>query len=87
MPGNKSHNLVESILSNTAVLNKRHNAIYYRRVRGDHTAGVLRVGWIPGELKLPDLFTKATMPGNKSYNLVESIISNTESPIIGTDKA
>ena len=79
----------KSVVKNSSIppsfLNKRHKAIYYHRVRGDHTVGFLLVVWIPGELKLTDLFTKTKMPGNTSYNLVESIVSNTASPIIGTD--
>ena len=30
--------------------------------------GNLRVGWIPGEFNLSDLFTKTTMPGNKRHS-------------------
>ena len=68
-----------------SILNKIHNDIYYHRVRGDHTADVLQVGCIPGEIYLAYLFTKTTTNGNKRHNLVESIFSNTVSPIVGIE--
>jgi len=46
----------------TSVLNKRHNAICYHRVREAQAAGIIRVGWIEGKNNLADLFTKTTMP-------------------------
>ena len=71
----------------TSALNKRNNSICYHRVRGSQAAGILRVGWIPGEFNLVDFFTKTKMPGIKKHNLVESIFSNTASPIGGIEKA
>ena len=65
----------------TSALNKRRNAIFYHRVREARDAGILRVGWIPGEFNLSDLFTNTKMPGNARHNLVDSIFSNTTSPI------
>ena len=65
----------------TSALNKRYNAIFYNRVMEDQAAGILRVGWIPGEFNLTDFFTKTTMPGDTRHNLVDSILSNTASPI------
>ena len=65
----------------TSVLNKRHNAIYYHRVREAQAAGILCVGWIIIEFNLADLFTKTKMPGNTRHNLVDSILSNTALPI------
>ena len=50
------------------------------------TAGVIRVGWIPGGSNLSYLFTKTTMPVNTSHNLVGSIFSNTASPISDIEK-
>ena len=50
-------------------------------------ADILQAGWITGEFKLADLFTKTTMPGNTMHNLVDSIVSNTASPIGVIDKA
>ena len=52
-----------------------------------HYSGVIRFGWILGEFNLADLFTKTTMPGNTRHNLVDSIFSNTASPIGSIEKA
>ena len=71
----------------TSALNKIHNAIYYHRFREDQATGILWVGWIPGEFNLADLFTKITIPRNTRHNLVDSIFSNTESPIGDIEKA
>ena len=71
----------------TSALNKRHNVIYYHRVREAQVACTLRVVWIPGEFNLADFFTKTTMPGNTRHNLVDSIFSNTASPIGDIEKA
>jgi ribosomal protein L31E len=60
----------------TSVLNKRHNAICYHKVRESQAAGTIRVGWIPGEQNLADLFTKTTMPGNVRNDIVETIFMN-----------
>ena len=57
----------------TSALNKRHNYIYYHKVRKAQAAGIFRVGWIPGEFNLVKLFTKTIMPENKKHNLVDSI--------------
>ena len=65
----------------TSVLNKMHNANYYYRVREAQAACVLRVGCIPEEFNLSDLFIKTTIPGNKRHNLVALIFSNIESLI------
>ena len=71
----------------TSVLNKRHNEICYHGVREAQDLGILRVGWIPGDFNLADLFTKTTMPVNTRHNLVDSIFSNTASPIGDIEKA
>ena len=71
----------------TSALNNMHNAICYHSIREDQDAGILWVGWIPGEFNLTDLFTKITMPGNTRHNLVDSIFSNTASPIGDIEKA
>ena len=60
----------------TSVLNKRHNAICYHRVREAQAAGTIRVGWIPGEHNLADLFTKTTMAGNTRHGLVVNIFND-----------
>ena len=70
----------------TSSLNKRHNSICYHSFREDQAAGILWVGWIPGEFNLEDLFTKTKMPDNTRHNLVYSLFSNTESPIGNIEK-
>ena len=60
----------------TSVLNKRHNAICYHRVREAQAAGMIRVGWIPGEYNLADLFTKTSMPGNTRHGFVMNIFND-----------
>ena len=67
-------------------LNKRHNTIYYHRLREAQDAGVLHAGWRPGLFNPEYFFTNATMPGNTRHNLVELIFSNAASPIGGVEK-
>jgi len=45
----------------TSVLNKRHNAICYHRVRETQAAGAIRVVWIEGKEYVADVFTKMTL--------------------------
>ena len=42
---------------------------------------------ITGDFNLIDLFTKTTIHGNLRHNLVDSILSNTASPIGDIEKA
>ena len=65
----------------TSVLNKRHNAICYHRVREAQAAGTIMVGWISGEYNLADLFTKTTMTGELKHRLVHNIFNNEAAPI------
>ena len=60
----------------TSVRNKRHSAICYHRVREAQTVGMIRVGWIPGEYNLVDLFTKTTMLGNTRHGFVMNIVND-----------
>ena len=60
----------------TSMLNKRHNAICYHRVRESQAAGRIRVGWIPGKRNLADLSTKMTMAGNVRHSIMEVIFHN-----------
>jgi hypothetical protein len=60
----------------SSVLNKRHNAICYHRVREAQAAGTIRVAWIPGTENLADLFTKTTLNGNVKNDIVETIFCN-----------
>ena len=71
----------------TSSLKKRHNSICYHRVRGAQAAGIIWFGWVPGEFNLANYFTKTIIPGNTSHNLVDSIFSNTASPISYIEKA
>ena len=78
--------VVKNLSIPTSALNKRHNAICYYRVREAQTAGILRVGFIPGYFNLVDLFTKKIMHGNIKHNLVDSIFYNSASPIYDIEK-
>ena len=60
----------------TSVLNKRHNAICYHRVREGQAAGVIRVGWIEGKENVADLFTKTTLSNECKRNFVQSIFDD-----------
>ena len=93
VPGNGSaevfcdnKSVVKNLIIPTSVLNKKHSTICYHMVREDPAEGVLRVGCIPGEFNMSDLFTKTTIPGNTRHNLVDSIFLNTASPIGGIKK-
>ena len=78
--------VVKNLIIPTSALNKRHNAIYYHRVREAQAAGILRVGWIPRKFNLAYLLTKTTIHGNTRLDLVDSVYSNKESPIGNIDK-
>ena len=58
------------------VLNKRHHAICYHRVREAQAAQIIRVAWIPGDMNVSDLLTKTTMPANKKNQFVQEIFTN-----------
>ena len=60
-----------------SVLNKRHNAICYHRVREAQAAQIIRVAWISGEMNISDLLTNTTMPANKKNQCVQGIFTNT----------
>ena len=66
-----------SVLTNsivpTSVLNKRHNAICYHRVREAQAAGAIRVGWIEGKFNVADLFTKTTLSNEAKRTFVQQI--------------
>ena len=79
--------VVKNLSIPTSLLNKRHNSICNHRVGEDRAAGILRFGWIIVEFNLVDFFTTTTMPGNTRHNLVDSIFSNTASPIVDTEKS
>ena len=63
--------VVNNLSIPTSALNKRHIARCYHRLRENQAAGILQVGWIPGEFNLEDFFTKTTMHGDTRHNLVD----------------
>jgi len=65
----------------TSVLNKRHNAICYHRVREAQAAGVIRVGWIEGKENVADLFTKTTLSNESKRRFVKSIFDEIATPL------
>ena len=66
----------------TSVLNKRHNAICYHRVREAQAAGTIRVGWIEGKSNVADLFTKTTLSNEAKRTFVQSIFNNRVTPLL-----
>jgi len=75
----------QSVVTNssvpTSVLNKRHNAICYHRVREAQAAGVIRVGWIEGKNNIADLFTKTTLSNESTRRFVKSIFDDIATPL------
>ena len=69
--------VVKNLIPPTSYLNKRNNAICYHRV-----VVILRVGWIPGEFNLADLFTNKTVTGNIRHILGDTNFFYTASPIV-----
>ena len=65
----------------TSVLNKRHNAICYHRVREAQAADTIRVGWIEGKDNLADLFTKTTLSNEAKRTFVHNIFNNKVTPL------
>jgi len=76
----------QSVVTNssvpTSVLNKRHNAICYHRVRGAQAAGMIRVGWIEVERNVADLFTKTTLSNESKKNFVQLIFDDNSTPLL-----
>ena len=70
----------KSVVTNStipaSVLNKRHNAICYHRVREAQASMTIRTAWIPGDMNLADLLTKTTMAANKKNGFVQNIFTN-----------
>ena len=56
----------QSVFTNVSipscVVNKKHNSIFYHRVREAHTSGTIGVGWISGEYNKSDIGTNTTIP-------------------------
>ena len=70
----------KSVVTNASVpasvLNKRHNAICYHRVREAQAASIIRMAWIKGEVNIADLFTKTTLASNKKHDFIDNIFGN-----------
>ena len=58
----------------TSLLNKKHNAICYHKVRECVASGWLRVGWIESKRNLADLFTKV-LPAFTRNHLISGILN------------
>ena len=65
----------------TSVLNKRHNAICYHRVREAQAAGIIRVGWIEGKENVTDVFTKTTISNESKRKCIQFIIDDIATPL------
>jgi len=65
----------------TSVLNKRHSAICYHRVREAQAAGIIRVGWIEGERNVADLFTKTMISNESKRKFVQLIFDDSSTPL------
>ena len=65
----------------TSVLNKRHNAICYHRVREAQAAGTIRVGWIEGKNNVADLFTKTTLSNEMKRTFIQHIFNDRVTPL------
>ena len=82
---NKS--VVKNSSVTASVLNKRHNDIYYHRVREAQAAETLSVGCIPGDYNLVDLLTKTAMTGNMRHRMVELVFCNKSAVIRDMDES
>jgi len=65
----------------TSVLNKRHNAICYHRVREAQGAGMIRVGWIEGEKNAADLLTKTKLSNESKRGFIQFIFDDNSMPL------
>ena len=69
----------QSVITNvsipSSVLNKKHNSIFYHRVREAHTAGTIIFEWVSGEYNKYDIGTKTTIPTKRQYDLLNSIFN------------
>ena len=79
--------MVKNSSVTASVLNKRHNDIYYHRVREAQAAETLSVGCIPGDYNLVDLLTKTAMTGNMRHRMVELVFCNKSAVIRDMDES
>ena len=70
---NKS--VVTNSIISTSMLNKKHNAICYHKVRESQAANMIRVGWILGEYNKADILIKSTLSTGRRYDLMNTIFN------------
>jgi hypothetical protein len=61
-------------LNQSEILQKKHNAVCFHKVRESVAAGMIRVAKIDGKENLADLFTKRILPGIVRKKYLESIL-------------
>ena len=75
----------QSVVNNVSipfsVLNKKKKSIFYHRFREAHTAGTILVGWKSCEYNKSDIGTKTTIPTERQYKLLNSIVNEKNSTI------
>ena len=71
-----NHSVMENVTLPQLVLNKRHNVIFYHRVRETQDMYFIIVVWIQGEYKQAELRNKTTLSTNIRYKLVNEIMCN-----------
>ena len=76
-----NRSVVTNLSVPTSVLNKRHNAICYHRVKEAQAAGIIRVGWIEGAKNVADLFIKATLSNESKRRLTQFIFDDNSTPL------
>lgn len=57
----------------TSMLNKKHNAICYHKVREAQAAEIIRVAWIEGEYNKADIATKTTLSTKRKHEIIDTI--------------
>ena len=71
-----NRSVVTNSTISTSVLNCKHNAICYHRVRKAQAAQTVQVGWIAKEYNKADLATKTTISTKRRHDLVSSIFDD-----------
>ena len=70
-----NQSVVTNISIPSSVLNKKHNSIFYHRVREAHTSGTIQVGWISGEFNKAYISKNTTITTKRQYELLNSIFN------------
>ena len=71
-----NQSVMENVTLPQLVLNKRHNVIWYHRVREAQDTYVIIVVWIQGEYNQADLRTMTTLSKKIMYKFVNEIMCN-----------